>query len=193
MIIVENTLVSEDILDVKFVCDLNACKGQCCVQGDEGAPLEKDEIEILKEIKEEVLPYMTEEGIRVIEKEGVYALSDDNELVTPLVNKEHCAYVFFDKGIAKCAIEKAFDEGKIEFKKPISCHLYPVRVSKNENYDAVNYHEWAVCESACECGTRLNVPVYKFLKEPLIRKFGKDWFTQVEVAAELKNQSKNPR
>ncbi|NQY66334.1 MAG: DUF3109 family protein [Flavobacteriales bacterium] len=190
MIIVEDTLVSEDILDVKFVCDLKACKGKCCVAGDEGAPLEEDEIEILEEIRDKVEPYMTEEGKAAIAKQGVYVVTDDNELATPLVGDEQCAYVFFEKGTAKCAIERAESEGKIDFKKPISCHLYPIRITKNENFDAVNYHKWVVCEWACVYGDKLDVPVYEFLKEPLIRKFGQDWYTQIEIAAELKKQSK---
>ena len=140
MIIIENTLVSEDVLDEKFVCDLKACKGHCCVEGDEGAPLEEDEIQILEDIQEAVQPYMTEKGKQAVKDQGFYVVTDDNELATPLVDNEACAYVYYDKGIAQCSIEKAHSEGKIDFKKPISCHLYPVRITKNANYDAVNYH-----------------------------------------------------
>ncbi len=187
MIAIDKTLVSEDLLDTKFVCDLNACKGACCVAGDSGAPLDKEELPILNSILDAVKPYMVKKGVKAIEKNGAYVLDGDGDYTTTLVSPgAECAFVYFDESkIAKCAIEKAFNEGKITWKKPISCHLYPVRISKYKSYDAVNYHKWEVCKPACECGAKLDVPVYKFLKEPLIRKYGKDWFKQLEKSAEL--------
>ena len=184
MIAIDNTLVSEDLLDKKFVCDLNACKGACCVKGDSGAPLDQQEANILDEIYDEIKPYLRPEGIKSIEEQGKYIVDVDGDLVTPLVKGKECAYVYFDeKNTALCAIEKAFKEGKINFQKPVSCHLYPVRISNYKNYDAVNYHTWDICKPACSCGSVLNVPVYKFVKAALIRKYGEDWYTKLELAA----------
>lgn len=187
MIAIENTLVSEDVLKKKFVCDLNACKGACCVAGDSGAPLEKDELPILESVLEAVKPYMLKKGIKAIEKFGPYVVDNDGDYTTTLVSeKAECAFVFFDEHkIAKCAIEQAHNEGKISWKKPISCHLYPIRITPYKSYDAVNYHSWDICKPACACGKKLDVPVYKFLKEPLIRKYGKAWFKQLEKSAAL--------
>lgn len=184
MIAIDNTLVSEDLLEKKFVCDLNACKGACCVEGDSGAPLEKEEAKILDEIYEKIKPYLRPQGIEAIEEQGKYIIDVDGDLVTPLVKGKECAYVYFDEqNTACCAIEKAFKEGKIKFQKPISCHLYPVRISHYKNYDAVNYHAWNICKPACSCGSKLNIPVYKFVKTALIRKYGQDWYKQLEFAA----------
>lgn len=187
MIAIENTLISEDLFDKKFVCDLNACKGACCVAGDSGAPLEKEELAILDSVLDKVKPYMVKKGVKAIEKLGAYVIDSDGDYTTTLVSeKAECAFVYFDeKKIAKCAIEKAYEEGKITWKKPISCHLYPIRISQHKGYEAVNYSKWDVCAPACICGSKLDVPVYKFLKEPLIRKFGKGWFKQLEKSAEL--------
>jgi len=187
MIAIDKTLISEDLLDKKFVCDLNACKGACCVAGDSGAPLEKEELPILDSILEQVKPYMVKKGIKAVEKHGSYVIDSDGDYTTTLVSPgAECAFVFFDENkIAKCAIEQAFYDGKINWKKPISCHLYPVRITKHKEYDAVNYDKWSICKPACECGAKLDVPVYKFLKEPLTRKYGKEWFKQLEQSAKL--------
>ncbi len=187
MIAIDNTIVSEHLLEKKFVCDLNACKGECCVQGESGAPLDEEEIAILEDIWDEVKPYLPKDGVKAIEKQGVFVIDSDGDYTTTLVSdKAECAFVYFDdKKIAKCAIEKAYEEGKIKWKKPISCHLYPIRISQHKGYEAVNYNKWDVCEPACECGKKLDVPVYKFLKEPLIRKYGKEWFKQLEKSAAL--------
>ncbi|MBA3683040.1 MAG: DUF3109 family protein [Bacteroidetes bacterium] len=187
MIAIDKTLISEDLLEKKFVCDLNACKGACCVAGDSGAPLDKEELEILDSIVDKVKPYMVKKGIKAIEKHGTYVVDGDGDYTTTLVSPgAECAFVFFDeKKIAKCAIEQAFYDGKIEWKKPISCHLYPVRITKHKEYDAVNYDKWSVCKPACSCGEKLDVPVYKFLKDPLIRKYGKEWFKELEKSAKL--------
>lgn len=187
MIAIDKTLISEDLLDKKFVCDLNACKGACCVAGDSGAPLDEDELPILRSILEKVKPFMVKKGIKAIEKNGPYVVDSDGDYTTTLVSEgAECAFVFFDEtNTAKCAIEKAYYESVIDWKKPISCHLYPVRITKHKNYEAVNYSKWDICEPACACGKKLDVPVYKFLKEPLIRKYGKNWFKQLEKSAEL--------
>jgi hypothetical protein len=187
MIAIDNTLVSEDILDKKFFCDLNACKGACCVAGDSGAPLDKEELPILESVLENVKPYMNKKGLKAIQKNGPYVIDNDGDYTTTLVAPgEECAFVYFDdQKIAKCAIEKAYLEKKINWQKPISCHLYPIRIKKTKSYDAVNYDKWDVCKPACSCGEKLNVPVYKFLKTPLIRKYGKNWFKQLEQAAKL--------
>ncbi len=183
-------IVSTQIFERKFVCDLNACKGACCVEGDAGAPLTLEEIDILEEDLEAIKPYMRKEGIDAVDKTGVFYMDQDNEAGTTLVNNKECAFVFFDdNGITKCAIEQAHREGKTEFKKPISCHLYPIRVKEFKDFTALNYDKWDICEPACACGESLNVPVYKFLKEPIIRAFGGDFFEELEVVnEELKNQ-----
>lgn len=187
MIAINNTLISEDLLDKKFVCDLNACKGACCVAGDSGAPLDEDELPILDSILEKVKPYMVKKGLAAVEKCGAYVVDDDGDYTTTLVGeKMECAFVYFDENnITKCAIEKAYYDGVIDWKKPISCHLYPVRITKHKKYDAVNYDKWDVCKPACACGEKLDVPVYKFLKEPLIRKYGKEWYRELENNAKL--------
>ena len=187
MIAVKDTLVSDEILSKKFVCDLGACKGACCVEGEGGAPIDEEEALILEEIYEQVKPFMNETGIKTIAKKGKWVKNEANELETPLNSRnKHCAYVVFDENkIAKCAIEMANRAGKIDFKKPVSCHLYPIRTKDMKSYMALNYEKWSVCKPALSCGEKLNVPVYKFLKEPLIRKFGKAWYKELEeIAAE---------
>lgn len=182
MIIIEDTLISDEIYTECFVCDLPVCHGGCCVHGDAGAPLEKDEIAILNKIYPSVKPYMRKVGIDVIEETGTYVEDIDGEFTTPLVNKQECAYVFFDENnVAKCAIEKAWEEKEIDFKKPVSCHLYPIRVTKYSNYDAINYHRWPICDCARKNGKKLNVRIYEFLKESLTRKYGADWYEQLDA------------
>ncbi|MBN2638339.1 MAG: DUF3109 family protein [Bacteroidales bacterium] len=185
MIIIDDTLVSENLRKVHFICDLGKCHGDCCVEGDAGAPLEEDEISILEDVVEEVKPYMTPEGLAVVEKNGVFDYDIDGSYVTPLVNDRECAFVYFENGISFCAIEKAWSEGKIDFKKPISCHLYPVRLQElASDTTAVNYDQWDICKAALLKGKEEQVPVYQFLKEPLIRKFGEEWYKKLTVAFE---------
>ncbi len=180
MIELGDKLLSLDLFEKKFVCNLTACKGICCIEGDAGAPLEMEEIDILEESLDVIKPYMRQEGIEVIEKQGVFYMDEDNEPVTSLVKNGACAFVYFDKNNStKCSIEKAHSEGKLDFKKPISCHLYPVRVTTLRNYEAVNFNQWDICSDACTLGTELNVKVYKFLKEPIIRKWGERFFTEL--------------
>lgn len=183
MIKVGDVLVSDDIKEKEFVCNLEKCKGACCVEGDYGAPLEEDELEILKQIYPQVKPYLTQEGIKAIEEQGTHVLDDDGDLSTPTIGGKECAYSIYDaKGVLKCGIEQAYYDGKIGWKKPISCHLYPIRITKKKNFEAVNYHKWDICSAACTLGKELGVPLYKFLKEPLIRKYGQAWYDElVEV------------
>lgn len=182
------SIVSEEILENDFVCNLNACKGGCCVEGEAGAPLEEDELAIMQEIYPKVKPYLREPGVKAIEEQGVYIKGRDGEWETPLVNGSECAYVTFDdKGTALCGIEQAYIRGDIDWKKPLSCHLYPVRIKQYAEFSAVNYHKWYICDDACTLGKELGVPVYKFVKDALIRKFGESWYEELEnVARELK-------
>ncbi len=178
------TIVSEDLLEKEFVCNIGACKGECCVSGEAGAPVTEEEVQILKDIYPKVKPFLRPEGIAVIEAEGTHVLSKRNELETPLVNGAECVYVTFkDNGTASCGIEDAYNAGEISWKKPISCHLYPVRVQDYSEFAAVNYHKWPICNDACTLGKELKVPVYKFVKEALIRKFGEHWYAELEKVA----------
>ena len=191
MLQIDHTIISRELLEQRFVCDLHACKGACCVEGDEGAPLEKEELEKLQAVYEDVKPYLRKEGIQAIREQGLYTIDREGDYVTPLVEGKECAYAFFEKdGTAKCAIEKAHREGKTDFKKPISCHLYPVRINKHKDFEAVNYARWEICNPACACGEQLNVKVYRFLKEALIRKYGEEWYKQLEYADQHLNTSK---
>ena len=183
---IQDTLVSEEILEEDFTCNLSACKGECCVAGEAGAPVEDYEKEILEKIYPKIKSMLRPEGQKAIEEQGTYVVSDFEGLETPLVNGNECAYVTFnEKGIALCGIEKAYRAGKIDFKKPVSCELYPVRVQKLSKFQAVNYHRWDICSPACTLGQQLQTPVYKFTKEALIRKFGKEWYAELEQVAEL--------
>lgn len=186
-----HTIVSEDILKSEFVCNLNACHGACCVDGDAGAPLALSELEELNKVYPHVKPLLRKEGIAAIESQGTYVLGTDGEYETPLIENKECAYVIFDGKTALCAIEQAYNQGLITWKKPVSCHLYPVRVKEFSEFSAVNYDRWEICNDACELGESLGVPVYQFVKEALIRKFGIDWYSELElVATELKKQQK---
>lgn len=186
MIEVGNVILTDDIKDEYFVCDLARCKGACCVEGDLGAPLLKEELPIMNEIYPEVAPYLSEEGRKFIEAQGKYILDDEKEYSTTTINRKECAYAIYDDhGILKCGIEMAYNDGKIDFRKPISCHLYPLRVKKYDQFEAVNYDRWHICKDACTNGMNLKVPLYKFLRDPLIRKYGEDWYKElVEVIEE---------
>jgi hypothetical protein len=180
LIELDDKIISTQIFDKKFVCDLNSCKGACCVEGDAGAPLTWEEVEIIQENLEKIKPFMRQEGIEIIAKSDVFYLDEEDQPVTSLVNQKECVFVQFENGIAKCSIEQAHKEGSLSFKKPISCHLYPIRLKKFNDYTAMNYEEWDVCKPACSCGEQLNVPVFKFLKEPLIRAFGEEFYSELE-------------
>ncbi len=184
MIVIGDIIVSDEIKEKHFVCHLDKCKGECCVQGDGGAPLTKEEVDILPKIYEQVKPYLTKEGIETIEKVG-YVNQEEGEdyLATPLRKSDGaCAYVNWGKdGTTYCGIERAHTDGKIEFQKPVSCHLYPIRVKEHEDFTAVNYHEWDICSPACSFGKELGVPLYQFVKKPLIRRFGLDFYKALEA------------
>ena len=178
------TIVSEEIIENDFVCNLNACKGTCCIDGEAGAPVEDGETEILVDIYKDVKPFLRAEGIAAIEAQGAFVKGEDGEWETPLVHKSECAYVIFSaNGTAKCGIEEAYNQGVVSWKKPISCHLYPIRVREYTELTAVNYHKWEICDPACSLGTELQVPIYKFVKEALVRKFGTAWYDELEEVA----------
>jgi hypothetical protein len=189
MIEIEGKIISRYIFEKRFVCDLNACKGACCVEGDSGAPLEDHEAEMMEQVFNESIDFMEPDGIEAVKQQGAFVIDSDGDKVTPLVNGKHCAFVTFQNGIAQCAIEKAWKAGKTSFKKPISCHLYPIRIHKTKKMEALNYDEWKICAPACTCGSQLNVPVYRFLKEPIIRKYGEQFYHLLEEADQLLNSS----
>jgi len=183
LIEVKDKIVSTQIFDKKFVCDLNVCKGACCIEGNSGAPLTLDEIDLLEENIEKIMPFMRPEGIEQVEENGVFYMDEDNEAVTTLVNGGECAFVYFDENnITKCGIEQAYNSGKIDFNKPISCHLYPIREKQFNDFRALTYDVWPICAPACACGDKLDVPVYRFLKGPIIRAYGEEFF---EALAEV--------
>lgn len=193
MIKVGEVLVSEDIKITEFVCHLEKCKGACCVEGDLGAPLEEDELPLMQEIQNSVAPYLTDDGKKAIAMQGAYILDEDGDYSTPTIGGKECAYSHYDeKGILKCGIEQAYLDGKTTFRKPISCHLYPIRITKKKGFEAVNYHHWNICSDACKLGAALGVPLYKFLKDPLIRKYGDAWYAELVNAIEVPaNTTKN--
>ncbi len=181
MIILGNCLLSDELFSEFFTCDLNACRGGCCVEGDAGAPLDEEETVILESISDKFTPFMEHEGISAIDSQGHWVRDEDGDITTPLVEGKQCAYSCFDeKGIAGCAIEKAFEKGLTDFRKPISCHLYPVRIHKYPHYDALNYHRWPLCDPARECGRAGGVRVFRFLREALVRKYGEKWYRELE-------------
>ena len=187
MIQIGNTLVSDDLLTEAFVCDLNACKGACCVEGEYGAPLTQDEADELARLQDQIAPYLSDEGKATIADQGAWITGEDGELETPLMPTGHCAYVIEDADKKlKCGLETVHQEGVLSFKKPLSCHLYPVRVQQYSSFEAVNYHQWDICGAACALGSSLKVKVYVFVKEALLRKFGEEWYAALEKAgAEL--------
>lgn len=196
MIAIDNILAVDEIIEEQFVCDLDKCKGGCCVDGDAGAPLEDVELDYLKKIYPEVEPYLTDEGRKEINKKGLYVKDSEFGWVTPTIKNGMCAYGIIDKnGVVKCGIEKAYNDKKFvvngKWKKPISCHLFPIRVKETKTTVLLNYEPRpGLCDPACTLGRSLKVPVYQFLKEPLIQKFGKDFFDALEATALHLNKSK---
>lgn len=172
-----------DLFEKRFVCDLEKCKGQCCYYGDSGAPLEQSEAEILEKIYPIIREYMRPEGVAAVERQGTSMIDSDGDVVTPLIGTAECAYAIIKDGIYMCAIEKAWHEGKVEFRKPESCHLFPVRVKKYREFDAVNYEEWKICQHALANGAAKDIFVYQFLKEPLTRVYGSEWYRELTIAA----------
>lgn len=190
MYVVQNVYISDDVVDEKFVCDLSQCKGACCVEGDFGAPLEPEEREILERLLPQIKPFLSPEGIKAIEKQGAFIRDEEGDFSTPTLADRECAYALYDAhGILKCGIEQAYRAGKIDFPKPISCHLYPIRITKLQQEEALNYHQWDVCDAACTLGNALKIPIYKFLKDALIRRYGEAWYAEFEAQVEeRKNQ-----
>jgi hypothetical protein len=182
MLLIQDTIVSPDLTEEYFCCDLAACKGTCCVEGESGAPVEESETANLESVLPVVWDDLSNEARQVIKRQGVVYLDADGEYVTSIVNGKDCIFTCYDEqGICRCAIEKAYREGRTGFRKPVSCHLYPVRVTQYKHYRAVNYHRWAVCDAAREYGRQSGTKVYRFLKEPLIRKFGAEWYRELET------------
>lgn len=185
MVEIGDTIVSLDLFREKFLCDLSACKGACCIEGDAGAPLEMDEVAKLEEVLPVIWDELSPDARAVIDRQGVAYVDCEGDLVTSIVHGKDCVFTCYDgQGCCYCAVEKAYRAGKTDFYKPVSCHLYPVRVRRYNSYTAVNYHRWSVCKAALILGQKENLPVYKFLREPLIRKFGEDWYAEAELVAE---------
>lgn len=192
MIEIGNTLVSLDIIEESFLCDLHSCHGSCCVNGDSGAPLEDDEIDYLEQHIGAIKPFLRLEGIESITKNGVWVKDIEHEQTTPLVNGKECAFVVFEDGKSFCGIERAWEAGVIRFQKPISCHLYPIRIKKYKRFEAVNYDRWEICKAAILLGQAKKLKIYEFLKTPLIRKYGEDWYKELSFTAEqYLNRSKS--
>lgn len=191
LIEIDGIIVTDELFKSKFVCDLESCKGACCVDGDDGAPLLEDEIKIIEQFLPKIKPYMSQEGIEVVDRQGVYHTDEDGDFVTNLMSDEACAFVFYDeRGIAKCAIEKAYREGDINWKKPISCELFPIRAKKYPSFTALNYEKIDICNPGCKLGEALQIPLYRFLKEPLVRAYGEDFYHSLEeVAKEIEEQN----
>jgi len=185
------TLLSRDIFEQHFVCDVLKCKGACCIEGDSGAPLTDEEAVLIEKEYSNFEKYLPEHHKEEVKKQGFSMIDSDGDLVTPLVDNRQCVYSFYNEhGILKCAIEKAFFKGKSKFRKPISCHLFPIRITEYKNFDAVNYQELEICKPGVQCGASQKVPLYKFLKEPLIQKYGSEWYNEVEIAAEYLSSQK---
>jgi len=184
MIQIGDTILSFDIFECHFLCDLSACKGACCYEGDSGAPLTNEEAIEIETHYPVFEKYLSKEFVAEIEKTGISVIDNDGELVTPLFNNRECVFTFTDQeGITKCAIEKAFLKGEIPFRKPVSCHLFPIRIKEYDDFDAVNYQQIPICKPGRACGQKNKLPLYQFLKEPLIRKYGEEWYKELEIAA----------
>ncbi|NNC94472.1 MAG: DUF3109 family protein [Chitinophagales bacterium] len=188
MIIIGNVAVSDAVVEEQFTCDLQKCKGACCVEGDSGAPLELDEMNFIEDEYDHFKEFLTEEGREVIETVGHFIHDKESgKMKTPLIKGAACAYIRYEDGISFCGIEKAWEAGKTHFRKPVSCHLYPVRIEQLKEYEAVNYEEWSICAPACSLGQKMKMPVYKFVKDALIRKYGPDFYEALEAAVAYKN------
>jgi hypothetical protein len=188
MIQIGDIIVSKDLLEQHFFCHLEACEGNCCVYGDAGAPLEEQETRLLVNHLEQIKPYLRAEGIRAVSEQGAWVFDGEGDKVTPLVGREECAYAVFDEGIARCAIEQAYEAEAIPFRKPVSCHLYPIRVSKLSKGTALNYHRWSVCEPARILGKKEGIPVFRFLQDPIVRVYGEAFYEELEEIYHELNQ-----
>jgi len=185
MIEIGKTIVSLDVLESKFCCDLDQCKGACCVDGDSGAPLIEEEAKIIEQLYPLYEEYLSEENRAEIAKQGFSLIDHDGDLVTPIIGKNECVYTFVnEKGITLCAIERAYFEKKTEFRKPISCHLFPIRITEYKRFDGVNYEKLKICKPGRECGKANNLKLWQYLKDPLIRKYGENWYNELKLVAE---------
>ena len=190
MIQIDDKIVSTDLLTEPFCCDPAVCRGACCVEGNAGAPLDMDEVDRLEEEYEAYRPYMKPEGIEAIEQQGFMVVDTDGDYTTPLIDEAECAYSFEEHGVTLCAIERAAREGHTDFLKPLSCHLYPIRVVRfNNGTLGLNYHRWDICHAACVKGRELNLPVYRALREPIVRAFGEEFFQALTEAERLLNEA----
>ncbi len=194
MLQIQDKLISLDVIEKKFKCNLEKCKGACCLHGDSGAPLEEEEKKILNKVFPKIKPYLSSENLKVLKKEGLFYKDKDGDWVTTLYNGKQCAFSIIDNDIYFCAIEKAYLDNKINFRKPISCHLYPIRIKKYDTFEAINYDDWEICKPAKYEGINANLYLFQFLKEALIRKYGEGWFNELEIIFEeyisQKNRSK---
>lgn len=196
MIAIDNLLISDEIIEEQFVCDLNKCKGACCEEGDAGAPLTNDELEELNKNFEIIKEYMNPAGLAEIEKQGKYIFNENFGWVTPTINNAICAYGYYDEsGVIKCSIENAYLDEKISWKKPISCHLFPIKIKVSEQDPEINFINYEpradICKAACSLGKKLKVPVYIFLKDALIRKYGEEFYETLEATANHYNEKKS--
>jgi hypothetical protein len=192
MIAIGDILISDAIGEEQFVCDLAACKGACCIEGDMGAPLEEAEAQFLESHVQIILPHLRRAGIEAIKRQGPYTRNDQDIPRTPLIETGACAYVRFENGVALCAIEKAYEAGTIEFRKPISCHLYPIRIKHLPTCEALNFDRWNICQAACRLGRNLRIPVYEFVKDGLIRKYGEEFYRKLAEALNPPNSPAPP-
>lgn len=192
MIQIRDTILSDDIFEEHFICNLTKCKGACCVEGDSGAPLERKEFEQIQSILPEIWDDLSSAAKALIEEQGIAYTDYDGELVTSIINGRECVFTYFDAdGTCKCSIERAWREGRIRVQKPVSCHLYPIRLQKLGEYTALNYNRWSICKPAVKLGRSEGVKIYEFLREPLIRRFGEEWYNEVCEAAKLLEEEKN--
>jgi hypothetical protein len=188
----KNVLISLDVIEKEFVCNISKCKGACCIEGDLGAPLENEELEVLEKIYPQVESYLMEEGKKAIQEQGVYIKDWEDDFSTTTIDEKECAYAFYDfEQNLKCGIEQAYLDKKIDFRKPISCQLYPIRTVKLNGFEALNYDKWEICSDACVLGEELKVSVFSFLKAPLIRRFGEGWYSEAEEIIEKYQEEKN--
>lgn len=191
MIIHRNTLISEDLFERYFICDLHQCKGACCVEGDFGAPLQQEEVDLIKDDLRNIMPFLSEEGKAVITTNGVVETDKEGDLVTTCRTTGECCFAIYENGLLSCGMEKAYQAGNTNFIKPLSCHLYPIRINKVGIYDALNFHKWDICNCALKLGNQNKIPVFRFLKNALIRKYGEDWFMELEQIYEAYLLEKN--
>ena len=186
MIIIDKTVISSDIYEEQFICDLDKCKGACCVEGDLGAPLELDELPLIEGAVKEAKTYLSQESKDILDKEGAYILDEEGDFSTTTLKGKECSFAFYDdEKTLKRSLEQAWIDGKSNFRKPISCHLYPIRIAQLQEYETLNYDRWSICECARILGKNKGVAIYKFLKEALIRKYGEDWYQKLCDEIEL--------